>query len=188
MKNFQLIDSRVDVVPLKLALQRQPELWNQFGRRTTFDNTPHGKTEDIWCRYRDISDLDTEEKYKANISKPHFPVWYPAWHRLPQLRSIVFGMMARVSGEHLGGIFITKIPPGESVLPHSDSGWHPEFYNTKLYLPIQTNKECVFYCGDEEVTMLDGDIWRVDNTKEHSVVNNGNDDRMTLIVCIRCEG
>lgn len=188
MKYFQLVDHGVDVVPLLLAIQRQPELWDTYGRRTTFPNTPHGSTSDIWVRYRDIADLDTEEKYRENISKLHFPMWYPAYYALPQLRPIIFGMMARVSGEHLGGIFITRIPPGEQVAPHADSGWHPEFYNTKLYLPLQTNPECGFHSGGEGVVMRAGDIWRVDNTVEHSVINDGEDDRMTLIVSIRCEG
>jgi len=32
-----------------------------------------------------------------------------------------------------------------------------------------------------------GDCWQIDNTREHDVVNDGDSERMTLIVCTRVE-
>ena len=37
------------------------------------------------------------------------------------------------------------------------------------------------------VAMAPGEVWYFDNLKEHEVVNDGPDDRITLIICLRCE-
>lgn len=185
MKNFLQIADGVDVTPLLLAIKQHPELWNQFSIRKTTTGTPHTEMSDIWVRYRPFEEFDPANP-KAFL-EAHFPVWYPAWHALPQLRPIVFGMMARMEATHLGGILITRIPPGGKIAPHVDRGWHPEFMNCKLYLPLMTNESCWFRVEDERVTMKTGDIWWLDNTKEHEIVNEGETERMTLIVCMRRE-
>jgi hypothetical protein len=35
--------------------------------------------------------------------------------------------------------------------------------------------------------MAPGEVWYFDNLKEHEVTNDGPDDRITLIICLRCE-
>ena len=140
---------------------------------------------DIWVRYRAEEEFDPEKP--EEFISPHFSVWYPAYYALMQLRPIIFGMMARVEGTHLGGVLITRIPAGGHIESHADKGWHPEFYNTKLYLPIATNDQCWFRVEDEKVVMKTGDIWWLDNTVEHEIANEGETERMTLIVCTRRE-
>lgn len=178
LKNFLKIAEGVDVLPLLLGLQRQPELWNRNTLRKEAPGTPHAEMTDIWVRF-----AEKEEDFP----KPHFATWYPAYWKLPQLRPIIFALMARVEATHLGGVLITRIPPGGVIHPHVDTGWHPEFYNTKLYVVLQSNPQCVFRVEDEKVSMRVGDVWRIDNTKEHEVVNAGDAERMTLIICTRCE-
>lgn len=173
----------VDVRPLLLSLKQQPELWDQNQLRRTLDGTPHGDMRDIWIRWR--ADAYDAGK-KGEFLGPHFPIWYPAFYTLP-LRNIIFAMMADVQATHLGGILITRIAPGESIKPHADKGWHPEFYNTKLYLPLATNDKCVFRVEDERVVMKVGEVWWLDNTVEHEVTNDGDTERITLIVCTRRE-
>lgn len=74
------------------------------------------------------------------------------------------------------------------MLPHTDKGWHPEYYNTKIYIPILTNEFVINRCVDETVVMEQGSAWYFNNTVEHEVVNNGDSERITLIICLRCEG
>ncbi len=185
MKNFQHIASGIDVVPLALALARQPELWNTHNERKTFEGSAHGGTSDIWVRYNDPANLALG--YAAYTSE-HDSVWHAAYAKLPQVRPIVFGVMARCEAVRLGGVLITKIPAGGHVLPHTDSGWHPEYYNTKIYVPILSNPQCVNRVEDERVTMAPGDAWYFNNTLEHEVINDGDSDRITLIICLRCDG
>jgi len=183
MKYFQQIAAGVEVLPLVIDLYRQPELWNQYSARTGGAGSFEG-TDDIWVRFRDPAELVSRESY----NEPHVPVFYPAWHALPHLRPIVFGIMARLEAVQLGGVLITRVPAGSQVAPHDDRGrWHPEFFRTKAYLPLASNDRCYSTCGDERVTMRVGEAWLFDNLETHSTVNEGETDRITLIVSLRVE-
>lgn len=183
MRNFQLVATNVDVLPLVLELYRQPELWNANNARTAGKGS-FEDTDDIWCRFRDPSELVSRELY----AEPFVPVMYPAWHALPHLRPLVFGLMARLEAVQLGGVLITRVPGGQQVKPHDDRGrWHPEHFATKGYIPLATNPQCYSTCEDERVVMNVGECWLFDNLKTHSTVNDGDTDRITLIVSMRCE-
>jgi hypothetical protein len=186
MKNLLKIAQGVDVVPLLLALQRQPKLWNRHTIRKTAEGTPHADMSDIWLRYNDVRDYELTGDY-TGFNDSHESVFYPEWYALPQVRPIVMGLLARVEGTRLGGVMITKIPPGGKILPHKDDGWHAKYYNTKLYVVLQSNPQCVNRVEDDVVSMAPGEVWFFDNTKEHEVYNEGTEDRITLIICIRCE-
>jgi hypothetical protein len=183
MKNFIKIASGVDVTNLKIALHHNPQLWDACTIRKDNPASPHKEMQDIWVRYRDPKELNEQ-----NVGDIHFPVWLDAYYKLPQLRSIIFALMAKLEAEHLGAVLITKIQPGGKIYPHVDGGWHADFYNTKVYIPIQTNDGVVNRVEDEYVVMKEGEVWYWDNSKEHDVVNNGKEDRITLIVCLRTGG
>lgn len=181
MKNFLQIASGIDVLPVAIALQMQPELWNQHNERKEFDGSSHKGTSDIWVRYNDPANLaQGYEKYTSE----HDSVWHPAYAKLPQLQPIIFGLMARCTATRLGGVLITRIPPGGHVLPHSDSGWHPEYYDLKVYVPIISNPHVINRVEDEHVVMAPGDAWYFNNLKEHEVINGGETERITLIICM----
>lgn len=186
MKNFLQVAQGIDTTSIIHSLQLHPELWNQNRVRKDGEGSPHMAMDDIWVRYRD------DKKFKASgdytkFNEPHFPVWYPAYNKIPGLKPVIFGMMARMQGSSLGGVLITKIPPGGKIEPHSDKGWHAEFYKTKIYVPLQTNPQCWNRCENEVVTMEPGSAWYFNNLVEHEVQNNGNDDRITLIICMKTD-
>jgi hypothetical protein len=185
LKHFLKIAEGIDVIPLGLALQRQPELWDQNNDRKEFEGSAHKATSDIWIRYNDLKNLD---KGYEEFTAQHDSVWHPPYYQLPQLRPIIFGLMARCEAVRLGAILITKIPPNGHVLPHADKGWHPEYYNVKLYVPILSNPQCFNRVEDEQVVMSSGEVWYFNNTLEHEVKNSGDTDRITLIICLRCDG
>ncbi len=171
------------MLPLLLDLHRQPELWNRHTARTGGPGSFAG-TDDIWVRFRDPSELTSA----ASFAEPFTPVWYDAWFALPHLRPLVFSLMARVEAVQLGGVLITRVPAGQQVAPHDDRGrWHPSFFTTKAYLPLLTNDRCYSTCEDERLVMPPGSVWLFDNLKTHSTVNEGDTDRVTLIVSMRCE-
>lgn len=183
MRNFLKIASGIETLGVLMELNRQPELWDQHGDRTR-GASPHREVSDIWIRFRAYADLTTPESF----AEPFVPAFYPAWTALPHLRPIVFGLMARCEAVQLGGVLITRVGPGCQVMPHDDRGrWHPEFFSTKIYVPLMTNADCFNTCEDEKVIMAQGEAWIFDNLKVHSTVNNGDTDRITLIVSLRCE-
>ena len=177
MNNFQCIAQGVDVVPLYNAIMRNPQMWNVHTLRTEHPNTAHGQVSDIWLRFNDCGDPSSVIDDKEAIN-------YPAWWSLPQARALVFSLMARVEGERLGRVLVTKLVPGAKVTPHTDGGAPAEYYD-RYHIVLNSNPECVFRAGDEVVNMPTGSVWWFDNTKEHEVINNGADDRVHIIVDIR---
>lgn len=177
MKNFHLIKSGIDIALLGDQLARSPELWDANPQRR---GGVHAEMTDIWVRYRAIEELKEPKNYR----EPHFGVFYPAWHALPALRPIVFDLMRDVEAVHLGAILITRIPPGGQILPHDDRGsWHAEFHNCKIYVPIANNPDCLNICEHDRLVMKTGEAWTFDNLRTHSVENNGDTERITLICC-----
>ena len=179
MKNFTLVRSGIDVKPLREQLDRSPDLWNANPQRK---NGVHADMTDIWVRYRPLGELMEPKNYR----EPHWGEFYPAWFALPALKPIVFDLMRDVEAVHLGAILITRIPPGGQILPHDDRGsWHAEFHNCKIYVPILNNRDCVNVCEHDRLVMRPGEAWTFDNLKTHSVINDGDTDRITVIVCMK---
>lgn len=172
------------MVPTLLALQRHPELWDAHTARTEGGVGPHGAVSDIWVRFRDPHELNNPAAYAQSFT----PVFYPAWAALPSLRPIVFGLMARLEAVALGGVLITRVPAGQAVQPHNDRGrWHPEYYRTKVYLPLASNPRCINTCEREAKVFAAGDVFSFDNLLEHATINEGDSERITLIISLRCE-
>lgn len=180
---FKTIDTDIAVAGVLSEVLAHPELWGAHPGRTREDS-PHFGIPDIWVRFRDLAELTSPKAF----SEPHLPVFYPAWEALPSLRPIVFNLMRKVEATLLGGILITKIPPGGEVKPHHDrGGWHAEFYNTKIYVPLQSNADCVNTCEGETRAIAAGEAVVFDNLRVHGVVNGGQNNRITLIICTRTE-
>lgn len=187
MTHFPILSENVCVAPIFDALLANPDLWNSKEGRKDLENSPHKEAPDIWLRYNDYSEF---EKDRNSFNDEHIPVWYDAWNKLPQLRPVVFGLMAAFEGEMLGGVLITKVPAGKKVYPHVDDGWHVQYYD-KFYIQIQGAKGCDFCCQEdgeiERFNPKTGQLYMFDNRKMHWVDNDSDVDRITLIVCIRTQ-
>lgn len=186
MTQFEKIPLEVDVAPLMAALERNPDLWNDITARTG-EKSPHREAPDIWVRYNKMENLTD----RATVDEEHIPVWYPAWKRLPELKPLLFDLMAFVQGEMLGGVLITKVPAGKKVYPHKDHGWHVEYYD-KFYIQLAGAEGCYFSSQDiygdiEDFCPKAGDVYLYDNRQTHWVTNDSDVDRVTLIVCIRSQ-
>lgn len=188
MRHFLKISEGIDVAPINAELAAHPELWDQFSSRKVSAGTPHSGMSDIWVRYNAIDRLDRANPRTFNDE--HVPVWYPAWEKLPALRSIIFDLMSEVEGEMLGGVLITRIPPGQGIDKHIDNSWHVAYFD-KFYVSLQSAAGAEFSCEvdgvAETLNPKAGEIWRFDNKKLHWVKNNSDQDRVTLIVCIRTD-
>jgi hypothetical protein len=179
MKCFLKIAEGLDVAPLLAEMDARPELWGQYGWRKTCGDGPHREMTDIWVRYN-----KPEKIGKPDFNAEHDAVWYPAYQALPSIRGIIYPLMAMVEGERLGGVLITKIPPGAGIAPHVDSSWHVDYYD-KFYVSLKSEVGADFCCGEERLNPKVGEVWRFDNRLRHWVENKSGDDRITLIVCIR---
>lgn len=145
---------------------------------------------DIWVRYNDIRKYTPDPKdfcnYKSSFNDEHDSVWYPSYYALPEVKPLLFGLMGLVDGERLGGVLITKLEPGGKIYPHIDGGWHAKYYE-KFYVAVKAPKGSFFGFNDGEIRCENGDVYWFDNSVTHWVENPTNEERITMIVCIRTD-
>jgi len=84
-----------------------------------------------------------------------------------------------------GGYFIrillVKLKSNSNIAPHVDTG--DSLKNCKrTHIPIITNSKVTFTIGGETKNLKEGEIWEIDNTKQHSVDNNSDIDRIHLLI------
>lgn len=182
-RNMRMVARSANVEPIVQEILRQPWLWNEHTVRTENPSSPHHGLDDIWVRYNPLRNF-TPDGGAAAFNQEHEAEWYPPYYALPSLRPLVFDLMRRVEGERLGGVLITRIPPGAMCKPHRDDGWHAKHYD-KYAVQLQSAPGQAFCFGDGELEAEPGDVYWFNNLEEHWVKNPTNQDRMTLIVCIR---
>ncbi len=155
-----------------------PEVWNERDeRRKAY---AHAATSDCWVRFRDMQAWDGSD----GLTDEHESVWQPVVHKIPAVWSLVRKVLRRERPERLGGVLLTKIPPGGSVEPHIDSGWHAGYYE-KIAVQIRGNKEQAFCFENCELRPVAGEVYTFRNDVLHWVTNDSAEDRITLIVCLR---
>lgn len=173
-----LVSRGVNVADIVARLEAHPELWNQHRQR--LEMYAHAGVSDIWVRYNDIENYDGD---MAAFNAEHESVWYPAGDVLG-LKPLVFAMMHALEGERLGGVLITRIPPGGEVRPHIDHGWHARYYE-KFAVSLKADTRQRFCFDEAELVTETGDVFTFDNSRRHWVTNESDAERITLIVCIR---
>lgn len=170
-----------DVSSIKNDLRLCDDLWDEHNVRRVSLGSPHSQMTDIWARFGDVSDGNY-----ALLGQPHDSVWYPSIDRFPALKRIAFDLMHCVNGERLGGVLITKLPPNARINPHIDSGWHADYYE-KFYLAIKIPKGSYFGFEDGRIDANEGDCFWFRNDVLHWVENPTNEDRISIIICIKTD-
>lgn len=178
MPNISFLDAIFDVNPLRAQLEANPNLWNQYRWRTENPRSPHREVSDIWVRYNAV------ENVGPHFNDPHESVWYPVIHQIPEVLPIIHDVLNKTQAVKLGGVLITRIPPGKQVYPHIDQGWHANYYE-KFAVQIQGNDRQAFCFEDEFLSAKPGECYWFDNHYKHWVINDSDEDRVTLIICIR---
>jgi quercetin dioxygenase-like cupin family protein len=176
----------LDISSLRNQLDEHPELWDEYDMRTRlYENSPHREVSDIWLRYRDWAEFDPNDP--MSFADEHRSIFYPAYFELWEVADVIAKVMWKFKpGAKLGGCLITKIPPGKQVYPHSDSGsWHSEYYNRKVLVLLQSAPGQSFNFRDEKYEGKTGEVFIFDNNPVHSVVNNSEVDRISLILAVR---
>jgi len=142
--SIRLMASGFDVSSLVQQLAGHPEAWNAHTQRTEAYETPHKAVDDIWVRYNAWSNFKGD---RVAFNSVHTSVWYPVISKIPAAWSLARRVMRKVDGSRLGGVLITRIPPGGEVKPHIDTGWHAGYYE-KFAIQIKGNKDQAFCFED----------------------------------------
>lgn len=175
MRYFFKLHEGLRVLPIMASIARQPELWNANNLRREFENTPHLAADDILLRFgnEDGSGLEAVD--------------LPAMLKLPDVKSQALDIMRLVQGSRLGRILVTRLEPGQKILPHKDTEGEYANYYTRYHLVLQGMPGSLFNCGNETVNMQTGELWWFDASAEHSVVNNSRDDRVHMLIDVRID-
>lgn len=172
------------VCELNEQILDHPHLWDRFDLRTRAEDSPHREVSDIWIKYRRQSEFDETQPEK--FADMHQQIWYEAYYFLPAIKPIIRQLRAELGEFDLGGVLITKIPPGKQVYPHSDAGqWHPEYFDTKVLVLLSSAPGQRFCYENEMHEGNAGDVFEFDNRPVHWVVNDSDVDRVSLIFAIR---
>lgn len=176
-----LLPGQFTVADAVSQLQAQP-VWDLHTSRTQRYGTPHAAVSDVWVRFNDPAKMHTDPV--AFFQGEHESVWYPCASLLPAVVALIGQVFRAVGGKRLGGVLVTRIPPGGRVEPHIDTGWHAGYYE-KFAVQLQGNERQSFCFEDSALSATPGQLYTFDNSKLHWVVNDSAHDRMTLIICIR---
>jgi hypothetical protein len=185
VKTHLCVTKSLDVLPLQKELLANLDEFDKYDYRRTFPNSPHAQMNDIWARYNDVIPFEAKGSLEG-FEAEHDSIWYPVIDKIPSVKNVVFDLMRIVDGERLGGVLITKLPPGGHIARHTDAGWHAQYYD-KFYVPILNSEGSTFGFDDGIINPDLGDAWWFDNSNPHWVDNKSDTDRIAMIVCIRTE-
>ncbi len=172
---IKLLKEGINVAPIYWALLKNPSLWNQNTARTEDEKSPHFGLDDIWARFG--------EQERAVDGEAHDSKWYPSSDILG-IKPLVYDIFRFAEGDELGGVLITRIPPGKMCKPHTDPGWHARRYQ-KFAVQITSAPGQKFCFEGEELETKPGDLFWFDNQFTHWVTNETPYERVTMIICIR---
>jgi len=77
---------------------------------------------------------------------------------------------------------LMRLEKGAEIAPHKDHGLGAEQGEARLHLPIQTSDKVLFQVAGESVPMAAGELWYINADATHSVSNQGQKDRVHLVI------
>lgn len=163
---------RVDYEPLRAAILAQEDnAWHEQEHRQHAYEV-HRQTESIVLVFTDGSGWPSLE-----VSKQ------PGWGRLadaavPVMHDII-GRFYEPGGTIIRAM-AAKLVAGGKIRPHRDS--HPSFHHShRIHVPITTNRRVRFMIEGRPYQLEIGQAYELNNQKMHSVMNKGQEDRITFI-------
>lgn len=75
-----------------------------------------------------------------------------------------------------------KLEAGAVIKQHRDHELAFEKGEARLHFPVITNPQVMFYIGDERVPLQQGEAWYINANLPHRVSNEGQTDRIHLVV------
>jgi len=107
----------------------------------------------------------------------------PGW---PRLANVALPLMNEIISKHYppGGTVVramaAKLRAGGIINPHVDK--HRSFHiGHRIHVPITTNPRVRFIINGRPYQFKVGEAYEINNQMTHSVMNKGNDDRITFI-------
>jgi len=133
---------------------------------------PHTST-NTYFLIEHSNDWQYEDKYMPESRYLDIELWEIVKPIVNYLESIIGGKM--------GKVVLINLPGNKEILQHQDSGDYLDIVR-RFHIPIITNKNVYFQVGDEVKNMKAGECWEINNSKPHSVKNEGVENRVHLLI------
>ena len=176
MKNFQLLDSGIDVQPLLDAIERRPEMWKDITIRQEFEGTCHADTETIFLVGPDEF---TVESYMGTTSAIPYHACVELSEELDPILNHFFGNV--IQATEIGRILIVKLKAGGKVLEHIDEGTYADYYS-RFHICLSGDEGSTLTAGDETQHFAKGEAWWFNHKALHSAENVSDKPRIHMIL------
>lgn len=145
----------------------------------------HLRVHDVLKRTSDLSDF---RGAKEQADKMIEAADSPLFKYFPMCRELMYSAMDMMQHPgKLGRCYIAKMSPGGKVYPHVDPGRYFELHD-RYHIVLSTNENVSFSCGNEvdteTVHFKEGEVWVFNNKVTHWASNNGDTDRIHIIMDI----
>lgn len=172
MRTIETLLHDLPVQPLLDAIE--PDMWEDIRVRQQYPGSAHRDTECIFLRgpasFLNFFDTTAQD--------------YP---RLPQLLDELMPILlpllnlVQCEPDELGRLMLVKLKPHGWIRPHMDEGEYADTFN-RQHVCLSSNEHCEFRCGPDSLRPQPGDAFRFNHRVQHTARNDGETDRIHLIV------
>ena len=78
-------------------------------------------------------------------------------------------------------IILVRLKAGGAISRHKDGSASMRRCH-RVHLPLITNDEVTFDVGESSIKMAEGELWEINNRREHAVANHSDRDRIHIIL------
>jgi mannose-6-phosphate isomerase-like protein (cupin superfamily) len=110
------------------------------------------------------------------INNDHFED-HPNMLLFPRVKSFIEEMECEIMS-----VRMLNLSAGSAIKQHRDLELAFEKGEARLHIPIKTNPDVEFYINNEHIIMSEGECWYINANLPHRVTNNGNTDRIHLVI------
>lgn len=170
--NFRQLDA-VDVSGLKAkVLALSDEDWASYDFRQNRPRSAQAETQSI--------PLIFDEDFRHEN-----PTVREKFHEF-ECSTLLASLLESISDYYTGDGYvvralIVRLKAQGAIPPHVDQGYSL-LHCRRIHIPIKTTESVVFTVGGEQKALKEGEVWEINNAREHSVFNHSDQTRIHLIV------
>jgi len=101
----------------------------------------------------------------------------PAIDKCPSVRAVLSKFECETQS-----VRFLRLLPGSKIRHHRDYELSLEDGLARVHIPVRTSTEVEFYLDDKRIEMNEGEAWYLNFNLYHSVENNGQDERIHLVI------
>jgi len=147
------------------------EEWLRWRFRQTLPNHQHTESIKVLWPPRDVVNFDLSAAEKND----------PYHTAVSNIMKDCFDFLTLYYGGEIYKIIIVKLAPHSHIKSHDDVGFWLEIPH-RVHIPIVSNPDIKFGCGQSEIYMKPGDLYEINNQQMHYVKNDTDQHRIHIIV------